>query len=1034
MSVTEDELRALAAVRFNWALTPDDVWSDTPFHVDGMHVEVDREVSGGLRDAVASERPSPIGLVLKGQRGAGKTHLLGWVRRKAQQESGYFFLVDLEQAGDFWTGVLLSVRRDLLRPNAVGESQLTVLLQRLAQKAGMSPEQSAAITGAARPSKKDLDLFVAAVRKIDPLVAQECKEALRALVLYGADDDGLSTLGGDYLGSLNELSPGERRGWGLRPKPVSPQRIVRSVSWLLALTGPTVIAIDQLDAIADQSGRHADPDPTRLSLTDAALGLMTLRESTRRTMTLIACITPTWGLIRDTVFATVADRFREVGTLGRIADPAIARTMTAKRLAVPYAEAGFHPPYPTWPIAERAFDGIANQFTPRALLQRVDAHIHHCVVTGRVSELERLDAEREQLDGTMAAQDLSPIDREFAELKEHSDVRSTLDPAHEDRIMPKLLAAALTAWKIEQEDSGAEWTVDPSPGTKSPALHARLRRTLDEETEAQENWAFRAIAHPNPRAAQTKLRNARLESGLRPGGTQHLVILRNSKWPGGKTTGEQVAALKEAGGLDLPVTDDDLRTFSALETLLRHKPSGLEAWLITRQPATKTELLDGILGSMAREPSVALDEPTEPEDPEEADPSCVGVGETLSGEIPMQIALETFPRHITIIGASGSGKTVLVRRLIEECALRGVSAIVLDPNNDLARLGDAWSELPKGWRSGDARLADRYLADTEVLVWTPGWQGGRPLCFQPLPDFASVRGDEDALLGAVDVSLGLLAARAKITGKTKKASWSLAVLREALTHYARGGNRRLDGFIRLLADLPDGVSTIDHAPALAAELATSLQAARIIDPLFGDTDEPVDLGTLLTPAHGKKARVSVISFVGLPTEEQRQGFVNQLQGELFTWIKNNPANDRKPLSALFVMDEAQTLAPAGPSTPSTQSTVRLAGQARKYGLGLIFATQAPKGLNNQIPGNSATLFIGKLIAPVQVGAAREIAQALGGTLDHVGALQVGQFYASTESSPFERIRTPNCLSHHPKNPLTPREVIQQAKNGTAPDE
>ena len=60
----------------------------------------------------------------------------------------------------------------------------------------------------------------------------------------------------------------------------------------------------------------------------------------------------------------------------------------------------------------------------------------------------------------------------------------------------------------------------------------------------------------------------------------------------------------------------------------------------------------------------------------------------------------------------------------------------------------------------------------------------------------------------------------------------------------------------------------------------------------------------------------------------------------------------------FVMDEAQTLAPSGPMTPCTQSTLALVAQARKYGLGLILATQAPKALHNRIPGNAKTQFLG----------------------------------------------------------------------------
>ena len=82
------------------------------------------------------------------------------------------------------------------------------------------------------------------------------------------------------------------------------------------------------------------------------------------------------------------------------------------------------------------------------------------------------------------------------------------------------------------------------------------------------------------------------------------------------------------------------------------------------------------------------------------------------------------------------------------------------------------------------------------------------------------------------------------------------------------------------------------------------------DPLFGGGGAPVDPGLLLTPPPGKRARVSVISLVGLPSDEQRQSFVNQLQMALFAWIKRHPAGDR-PLGGLLVMDEAQTFAPSG---------------------------------------------------------------------------------------------------------------------------
>lgn len=143
---------------------------------------------------------------------------------------------------------------------------------------------------------------------------------------------------------------------------------------------------------------------------------------------------------------------------------------------------------------------------------------------------------------------------------------------------------------------------------------------------------------------------------------------------------------------------------------------------------------------------------------------------------------------------------------------------------------------------------------------------------------------------------------------------------------------------------------------------------------------------------------------------------------MFAWIKRNPAAD-KPLSGLLVMDEAQTLAPARGLTASTRSTLALASQARKYGLGLIFATQAPKGLHNHIPGNAATQFYGLLNSPVQIATAEEMARAKGGLISDISRLRAGNFYVATEGKSFHRVTAPWCLSYHPASPPSADEVL-----------
>jgi DNA helicase HerA-like ATPase len=129
------------------------------------------------------------------------------------------------------------------------------------------------------------------------------------------------------------------------------------------------------------------------------------------------------------------------------------------------------------------------------------------------------------------------------------------------------------------------------------------------------------------------------------------------------------------------------------------------------------------------------------------------------------------------------------------------------------------------------------------------------------------------------------------------------------------------------------------------------------------------------------------------------------------------------------MDEAQMLAPSQSSTASLYSTIVLASQARKYGLGLLFATQAPKGLHNQITGNATTQFFGRLHSPAQIAAANDMARAKGGTLGDIGGLGVGQFYVTSEKFGFRQLRSPFCLSHHPASPLRDEEVLDRARKG-----
>ena len=1027
------ERKALASLRFDWAPVPDDLWLPQPFHVEGLHIPVLREVAAGVAEAASSRAGSPIGLVMQGQGGSGKTHLLGSVRQQVQEKGGYFFLVSMLDAGTFWESVLAAILDGLSRPvPGSRQTQLSLLLHRLSAIVAVPRAARRAVMGESELTRAALDDFITGLAKFDRQVARSSQEAARALALSASADIGHQYIAEAYFHSGEETEPGERRVWGLGQAARPARLMVQAVSWLLALTGPSVIAIDQIDTLVAQfdietdpalgKTAHLRPDDAR-TLAQLADGLMSLREQTRRTLTVIACLPGTWTILTSVAVATVPDRFRQTTQLRRIRDKNLTQKIVEKRFLTRFAEIGFVPPFDSWPVLPEAFAN-AGPLTPRDLLRVIDQHIRACIANDRVELLGAIgspaQAEPRSNPSQLALVTVSPdeiarFDERFAELKLAADDITPLERDAEDRTMPALLAAGLTAWILERGEDGGAFSVDPPPGAHPP-LHARLRLTLDDKTDDQVHWSFRAVSDEHHfNGALSRLQKATVAAAAETTtGKRNLYILRTAEWSQGRKTKDE----RKKVTATLPMDAEDLSILSALRVMLGEAPMELHGWLMHRRPTRDLKFLEEALADAGRWSAV--------HHVADADSPHFTIGYDHEDGTPVIIPIEALRKHATIFAGSGSGKTVLIRRIIEECALHGVSAIVLDPNNDLARLGDGWPEPPEAWRTGDRQKADDYLAHTDVVVWTPRRSSGRPLSLQPLPDFPSVLDDEDEFHEAVEAAVAALVPRALVTGRTAKAHAGRAVLRKAVEHYGRQGGTRLQGLIETLAVLPEGTIDIDGAAKIAVGLAQTLTAEMVNDPLFGGEGTPLDPGVLLTPPANKRARISVISMVGLPSDAVRQTFVNQLQMALFSWIKQHPAGDR-PLLGLLVMDEAQTLAPASPMTACTQSTLMLAAQARKYGLGLIFATQAPKSLHNRIPGNSATQLYGLLNSPVQIETVRELAKAKAGDVPDISRLGAGEFYLATEGRAPRKIRTPLSLTYHPRSPLTTEEVLARAR-------
>jgi Helicase HerA, central domain len=388
---------------------------------------------------------------------------------------------------------------------------------------------------------------------------------------------------------------------------------------------------------------------------------------------------------------------------------------------------------------------------------------------------------------------------------------------------------------------------------------------------------------------------------------------------------------------------------------------------------------------------------------------------------PVTLATDLLPRHIAVLAGPGSGKTVLLHRIVEEAALLGIPSIVVDPNNDLSRLGDAWPTRPESWSEEDAAKAETYRACADVVIWAPGVTSGNPISLNLLPDFAAID-DADEREKAIGMAWATLIPF--LPGGDERWNRKKGVLADAIRCFAAGRGGTLTDLIASLAELPDDVSEDSNAQKLASEIADQLRAAIAMNPLLKSIGEPLDPKTLFKGPSGK-TRVSVINLAGLASEEARDSFVNRLQMSLFTFIKRNP----NPTGCLYVIDEAQSFAPSGAGTACKASGLSLAAQARKYGLGMMFATQTPKAVDNKIVSNCTTHVYGRMNAPATIDAIHDLMAAKGGATDDIGKLSKGEFYFSTEGSlrPF-KVRTSLCLSWHPPSPPTAEEVIQKARS------
>ena len=354
--------------------------------------------------------------------------------------------------------------------------------------------------------------------------------------------------------------------------------------------------------------------------------------------------------------------------------------------------------------------------------------------------------------------------------------------------------------------------------------------------------------------------------------------------------------------------------------------------------------------------------------------------------------------HALCVGMTGSGKTGLCIGLLEEAAIDGIPAIVIDPKGDIANLlltfpGAKpedflpWIDVEEAARQGlspqafaekaaaehaaglaewgqDVARIQRFRDACDLTIYTPGSSAGVELSllrgFEP-PE-AAVLEDAELFAGRVEGTvsglLGLVGIQADAL-RSREHTLLSQILSQA---WAKGIGLDLAGIIGAIQTQPfERVGVIEleafYPKKDRADLAVAVNALLASPAAAGwARGEALDVARLLRTAEGKP-RVSIISIAHL-SDAQRMFFVTLLLDAVLGWMRRQSGTSS--LRALLYMDEIFGYFPPTAAPPSKRPMLTLLKQARAFGLGIVLATQNPIDLDYKGLANCGTWFLGRL--------------------------------------------------------------------------
>ena len=354
--------------------------------------------------------------------------------------------------------------------------------------------------------------------------------------------------------------------------------------------------------------------------------------------------------------------------------------------------------------------------------------------------------------------------------------------------------------------------------------------------------------------------------------------------------------------------------------------------------------------------------------------------------------------HAVCVGMTGSGKTGLCIGLLEEAAIDGIPALVIDPKGDIPNLLLQFPNLAPDdfrpwvneedarrqnisldqhaaqqaelWKSGLAKWGQsgeriRKLSQSaEFAVYTPGSSAGLPLSL--LKSFAPPAGSaaddrelvRDRVNGTATAVLSLLG----IDGEPMKSREYILLANIFDSAWRDGRSLTIEELIQAIQQPPvKKIGVVDLEAFYPAkerfELAMSLNNL-LASPGFEAwlEGEALDIGRLLYTPEGKP-RVAILSIAHL-SDTERMFFVTLVLNEFLSWTRQQSGTTS--LRAILYMDEIFGYFPPVANPPSKRPLLTLLKQARAFGVGVVLATQNPVDLDYKGLANTGTWFIGRL--------------------------------------------------------------------------